>query len=179
MSIHHWRRNIEARDLKSKSSTIYFGTPCVLDYFLYVLLTTWIRGSLNLARETIMKFAKTREIYERCKSSEIVSKNLLWWETNYYTVAMTLQRLLCECLSEGQKYCPSAKIVLFGLARANTYVCAQARNDMSQFLPYVGGAPDILAVGHNRNAAKLTVLPTGISSAKQAYVTEEQVSQRY
>ena len=32
-----------------------------------------------------MEYAKTRNIYEKCKNSEIASKNLLWWEANYYS----------------------------------------------------------------------------------------------
>jgi hypothetical protein len=49
-----------------------------------------------------MEYAKTRNIYEKCKNSEIASKNLLWWEANYlyniswgdYTVARELKKKL-------------------------------------------------------------------------------------
>jgi hypothetical protein len=43
-----------------------------------------IEEYIQRRRDTIMEFAKTRKIYEKCKKSEIVSKNLLWWETKYY-----------------------------------------------------------------------------------------------
>ena len=44
-----------------------------------------IEEYIQKKRDTIMVFAKTRNIYDKCKNSEIASKNLLWWETNYYS----------------------------------------------------------------------------------------------
>jgi hypothetical protein len=44
-----------------------------------------IEEYIQRRRDTIMEYAKTRNIYEKCKNSEIASKNLLWWEANYYS----------------------------------------------------------------------------------------------
>jgi exonuclease III len=44
-----------------------------------------IEEYIQRRRDTIMEYAKTRNIYEKCKNSEIASKNLPWWETNYYS----------------------------------------------------------------------------------------------
>jgi hypothetical protein len=41
-----------------------------------------IEEYIQRRRDTIMEYAKTRNIYEKCKNSEIASKNLPWWETN-------------------------------------------------------------------------------------------------
>jgi hypothetical protein len=41
--------------------------------------------SAQRRRDAIMEFAKTRKIYDKCKKSEIVSKNLLWWKTKYHS----------------------------------------------------------------------------------------------
>ena len=43
-------------------------------------------GYIQRRRDTIMGYAMTTKIYERCKSTRnIASKNLLWWEANYYS----------------------------------------------------------------------------------------------
>jgi hypothetical protein len=44
-----------------------------------------IEEYIQRRRDTIMEYAKTRNIYEKCKNSEIASKNLPWWEANYYS----------------------------------------------------------------------------------------------
>jgi hypothetical protein len=31
-----------------------------------------------------MKYAETRNIYGKCKSSRKIASNLFWWEVNYY-----------------------------------------------------------------------------------------------
>jgi hypothetical protein len=43
-------------------------------------------------RETIMKYAQTRDIYGKCKSSrKRIASNLLWWEVNDAAEALTSQ----------------------------------------------------------------------------------------
>jgi hypothetical protein len=44
-----------------------------------------IEEYIQRRRETIMKYAKTRDIYGKCKSSQKIASNLLWWEVNYYS----------------------------------------------------------------------------------------------
>jgi monoamine oxidase len=34
-------------------------------------------------RDMIMKYAQTRDKYGKCKSSQKIASNLLWWEVNY------------------------------------------------------------------------------------------------
>jgi hypothetical protein len=46
-----------------------------------------IEEYIQRRRETIMKYAATRNIYGKCKSSRKIASNLLWWEVNYYSNA--------------------------------------------------------------------------------------------
>jgi DNA repair photolyase len=47
-----------------------------------VLVT--IEEYIQRRRETIMKYAKMTDIYGKCKSSQKITSNLLWWaEVNY------------------------------------------------------------------------------------------------
>ena len=42
-----------------------------------------IEEYIQRRRDTIMKYAETRNIYGKCKSSRKIASNLLWWEVNY------------------------------------------------------------------------------------------------
>ena len=44
-----------------------------------------IEEYIQRRRDTIMKYAETRNIYGKCKSSRKIASNLLWWEVNYYS----------------------------------------------------------------------------------------------
>jgi hypothetical protein len=41
-----------------------------------------IEEYIQRRRDTIMKYAETRNIYGKCKSSQKIASNLLWWEVN-------------------------------------------------------------------------------------------------
>ena len=36
-------------------------------------------------RDTILPYARSTNIYERCKNAKKLGSNLLWWEVNYYS----------------------------------------------------------------------------------------------
>ncbi len=36
-------------------------------------------------RDTILPYARSTNIYERCKNAKKLDSNLLWWEVNYYS----------------------------------------------------------------------------------------------
>jgi hypothetical protein len=42
-----------------------------------------IEEYIQRRRDTILPYAQTRDINGRCKSSERIGSNLLWWEVNY------------------------------------------------------------------------------------------------
>lgn len=44
-----------------------------------------IEEYLQRRRDSILPYAETRKIYERCKSSERIGSKLLWWEVNYFS----------------------------------------------------------------------------------------------
>jgi hypothetical protein len=44
-----------------------------------------IEEYIQRRRETIMKYAQTRDMCGKCKSSQKIASNLLWWEVNYYS----------------------------------------------------------------------------------------------
>jgi hypothetical protein len=44
-----------------------------------------IEEFIERRRETIMKYAQTRDIYGKCKSSRKIASNLLWWEVKYHS----------------------------------------------------------------------------------------------
>jgi hypothetical protein len=44
-----------------------------------------IEEYIERRRETIMKYAQTRNRYGKCKSSRKIASNLLWWEVEYYS----------------------------------------------------------------------------------------------
>jgi hypothetical protein len=44
-----------------------------------------IEEYIQRSRDTIMKYAETRNIYGKCKSSRKIASNLLWCEVNYYS----------------------------------------------------------------------------------------------
>jgi hypothetical protein len=44
-----------------------------------------IEEYIQRRRDTILPYAQSRNIYGRCKSSEQIGSNLLWWEINYFS----------------------------------------------------------------------------------------------
>jgi hypothetical protein len=44
-----------------------------------------IEEYIQRRRDTIMKYAETRNIYGKYKSSRKIASNLLWWEGYYYS----------------------------------------------------------------------------------------------
>ena len=44
-----------------------------------------IEEYIQRRRDTILPYAKSREIYGRCTSAKQIGSNLLWWEVNYYS----------------------------------------------------------------------------------------------
>jgi hypothetical protein len=44
-----------------------------------------IEGCIERRREAIMKYAQTRNLYGKCKSSRKIASNLLCWAVNYHS----------------------------------------------------------------------------------------------
>jgi hypothetical protein len=44
-----------------------------------------IEEYIQRRRDTILPYGQTRDIYGKCKSSERIGGNLLWWEVNYFS----------------------------------------------------------------------------------------------
>jgi hypothetical protein len=42
-----------------------------------------IEEYIERRREMTMKYTQTRNIYGKCKSSQKIASNLLWWEVKY------------------------------------------------------------------------------------------------
>jgi hypothetical protein len=48
------------------------------------VLTT-VEEYIQRRRDTILPYARSTNIYGRCKNAKKLGSNLLWWEVNYYS----------------------------------------------------------------------------------------------